>query len=176
MIGQPRVAGRAPHVAVQQRPQPIGIHEGAGVPIVDILTAMATSSELQPRRYSRWALAWVPVIAWAALIFLASAQPNLVFLPDLTLDLVVRKLGHAGVFGILALLLWRAIATTTRVRRPWAWALALAVLYAISDELHQGGVSGRHPSPVDVAIDAAGALIAIAVVAGLRGRRRTGPG
>jgi VanZ family protein len=84
---------------------------------------------------------------------------------------VVRKLGHAAVFGILALLLWRAIATTTHVRRPWAWALALAILYAISDEVHQGGVSGRYPSPVDVAIDAAGALIAVAIVGGMLRRR-----
>ncbi len=104
------------------------------------------------------------MVAWAALIFVASAQSDLVFVPDATLDLVVRKLGHAAVFGILALLLWRALATTTRLRRPWAWALALAILYAISDELHQGGVSGRYPSPVDVAIDAAGALIAVAIV------------
>jgi hypothetical protein len=61
----------------------------------------------------------------------------LVFLPDVTLDIVVRKLGHAAVFWILALLLWRAIATTTRVRRPGAWAVLLAILYAITDELHQ---------------------------------------
>jgi len=113
--------------------------------------------------------------AWAALVFLASAQSDLVFVPDPALDLIVRKLGHAGVFGILALLLWRAFATTTRVRRPWAWALALAILYAISDEVHQGGVSGRYSSPVDVAIDAAGALIAVASVALMYRRRRAGP-
>ena len=133
---------------------------------------MATSSEPRSRGYRRRALAWAPVGAWAALIFLASAQSDLVFVPDATLDLVVRKLGHAAVFGILALLLWRAIATTTRLRRPWAWALALAILYAVSDELHQGGVSGRHPSPVDVGIDAAGALVAVAIVGAARRRRR----
>ena len=133
---------------------------------------MATSSEPRSRSYGRLALAWAPVGAWAALIFVASAQSDLVFVPDASLDLVVRKLGHAAVFGILALLLWRAIATTTRLRRPWAWALALAILYAISDELHQGGVPGRYPSPVDVAIDAAGALIAVGAVAALVHRRR----
>lgn len=123
---------------------------------------------------ARSALAWLPVGAWAALIFMASAQSDLVFLPDAELDLVVRKVGHAAVFGMLALLLLRAITTTTRVRRPWAWALALTILYAISDELHQGAVSGRHPSPVDVTIDAAGAVVAILAVAGvvhLRSRR-----
>ena len=137
---------------------------------------MATSSKPRLRRYGPWALAWGPVIAWAAIIFLASAQPDLVFVPDASLDLVVRKLGHAAVFGILALLLWRAMATTTQVRRPWAWALALAILYAVSDEVHQGGVSGRHASPVDVAIDATGALIAVAIVVSVRRRRRAGPG
>ncbi len=67
-------------------------------------------------------MAWLPAVAWAALIFAFSAQPGLTFVPDEGLDLVVRKLGHMGIFGILALLLWRAVATTTRVRRPWAWA------------------------------------------------------
>lgn len=135
---------------------------------------MVTSSEPRSRNYRRWALAWTPVVGWAALIFVASAQSDLTFVPDATLDLVVRKLGHAAVFGVLALLLWRALASTTRLRRPWAWGLALAILYAISDELHQGGVAGRYSSPVDVAIDAAGALIAVAIVALLHRRHPTG--
>ncbi len=117
-------------------------------------------------------LAWVPVVAWAALIFAASAQPDLRFIADPALDLVVRKIGHMAVFGILALLLWRAVAATTRTRWPWAWAIALAVGYAISDELHQGLVAGRHPTPLDVVIDAAGVLLAVGiVVAAARVRR-----
>lgn len=76
-----------------------------------------------------------------------------------------------GVFGILALLTWRALAGTTAWRRPWAWAFALTVLCAASDELHQGFVAGRHPSATDVAIDATGALLALAA-AGLSSSRR----
>ena len=114
---------------------------------------------------------WAPVIAWAALIFMFSAQPNLSFVPDAGLDFVVRKLGHMGVFGILALLLWRALAGTTAWRRPWAWAFALAVLYAVTDELHQGLVVTRHPSLLDVGIDATGALIAVVAVGLIRSRR-----
>ena len=143
---------------------------------IAMLAAMETTPKAGIRGGRRTAVAWAPPVAWAALIFLASAQANLRFLPDDSLDFVLRKLGHAAVFGILALLLWRAIGTTTHARRPWAWALVLAILYAATDELHQGGVTGRHPSPVDVAIDAAGALIAVGVVAGvLYVRRRTGP-
>lgn len=107
-------------------------------------------------------MAWGPAIAWAGLIFAFSAQPDLRFVPDEGLDFLIRKAGHMVVFGILALLIWRAVATTTARRRPWAWALALAVLYAITDELHQGSVAGREASAVDVGIDAAGALFAIA--------------
>jgi VanZ family protein len=77
-----------------------------------------------------------------------------------------------AVFGILALLVWRALATATRIPRPAIWAIALTVLYAITDELHQGAVSGRHASPVDVGIDAAGAIVAVAVI-GLLHRRRS---
>ena len=116
-------------------------------------------------------LTWAPPVAWAGLIFVLSAQPDLRFLPDEGLDFVIRKVGHAAVFGILALLLWRALRATTSLRRPWAWAVALTVLYAIFDELHQGVVVGRYASIVDVGIDAAGAVIAVAVVTLVRSRR-----
>ena len=75
-----------------------------------------------------------------------------------------EKAGYMAVFGILALLAWCALATTTAWRRPWAPALTLVVLCAITDELHQGFVAGRHPSPVNVGIDAAGALIAVVAI------------
>ena len=116
-------------------------------------------------------LEWLPAIAWAGLIFTFSAQPNLRFVTDELLDFVIRKIGHMAAFGILALLAWRALTRTTTWRRPWAWALALAVLYAATDELHQGFVAGRHPSPVDVGVDTAGALIALVAVGLIRSRR-----
>jgi VanZ family protein len=106
-------------------------------------------------------LAWIPAIVWAGLIFAFSAQPNLRFVPDDGLDFLIRKAGHMVVFGILALLIWRAVATTTALRRPLAWALVLVVLYAITDELHQSIVAGREASAGDVGIDAAGALVVL---------------
>lgn len=119
-------------------------------------------------------LAWGPVIAWAALIFWFSAQANLRFAPQESVDFVVRKTGHMFVFGILAVLLWRALASGAVGRaRLWAWLLTVA--YAGSDEFHQSFTRGRHPALTDVAIDAVGALIALAVVSAvvriLRDRR-----
>jgi VanZ family protein len=83
-----------------------------------------------------------------------------------------------GVFGILLLLVWWAIRRSTALprRRAILVALGLTVLYAALDELHQGTVSGRHASPIDVGIDAVGAVGAIAAVraGSLLVRRRGG--
>ena len=116
-----------------------------------------------PRGLGPLFLAWLPAVAWAALIFVSSALPSISFAPEPWLDFLVRKTGHMGVFGILALLARRAVAITTTWRRPGAWALGLAVAYAIIDEVHQGFV-GREATLRDVVFDAAGAVIALAAL------------
>jgi VanZ family protein len=111
-----------------------------------------------------WLPAWAAVIAWAALIFAFSATPNLRFVQADTLDFVVRKAGHMAVFGIFAILLWRAISLSQR-RGALAISFAVTVVYASTDEFHQLFTKGRHASPVDVGIDSVGALIALAALA-----------
>ncbi|HEU4942318.1 MAG TPA: VanZ family protein [Gaiellaceae bacterium] len=94
---------------------------------------------------------WGPVVAWAALIFALSSVPGLGTGLGVW-DLVLRKLAHATEFAILAALLVRA------VRDP-RWAIAIGVLYAVSDEIHQSFVAGRHGAPLDVLIDSAGVVV-----------------
>jgi VanZ like family len=110
---------------------------------------------------SRVLSAWLPVVAWAGLIFTLSA------IPDLGTglggwDLVLRKLAHAAEFAVLGLLLLRALG------HAWS-AFWLGVAYAVTDEIHQAFVPGRLGSPLDVVIDAAG--VAAGVVLALRFRR-----
>jgi VanZ family protein len=110
---------------------------------------------------SRLLSVWVPVLAWAAVIFTLSSIPNLG--TDLGgWDLLLRKLAHATEYAILGALLWRALK-----REPAAFAAGVA--YALSDELHQHFVRGRHGAPLDVAIDAFGVLLGVAAAS--RGRR-----
>jgi VanZ family protein len=107
---------------------------------------------------SRVFSAWLPVAAWAAVIFALSSVPDL----GTGLggwDLLLRKLAHAAEFAILGALLLRALG------RPLA-AFVLGTAYAVSDEIHQAFVAGRVGSPVDVAIDAVGVAVGIAL--GLR--------
>ena len=120
---------------------------------------------------ARRIVAWLPAIGWALLIFWFSAQPNLRFAQDELLDLVVRKLGHMGVFGILALLVWRGLAVTTPARPAWAWAAGLSLLYAATDEFHQAFTPGREPTIRDVAIDGLGIAIAVVIARAVLGWR-----
>ena len=138
-----------------------------------ILTPMDQAAERPDHHVPAVISSWLPAIAWACLIFAFSAQPNLRFMPDEGLDFVVRKAGHMAVFGILAELLGRGLSRSTGWRRRWVGlgALALAALYAVSDEVHQAFVDGRHPSANDVGIDVAGALIALLVLGAVRSRR-----
>ena len=111
---------------------------------------------------------WLPPLALMALIFALSAQPNLSSGLGL-IDLVGRKIVHMAEFGALCALWWRALAPTLCFDRALAAAAAVAVLYAVSDEWHQTFTEGRHGSPWDVAIDAAG--VGLAVLLASRGRR-----
>ena len=100
---------------------------------------------------------WGPVVLWAAVIFAFSSIPSLGTGLG-TWDTILRKAAHVTEYAILGLLLMRAIGREIP-------AVLIGVAYAISDELHQHFVRGRHSSPIDVAIDSAGVLIGVLVLA-----------
>jgi VanZ family protein len=131
-------------------------------------------NRLRTRRSAAIFLAWSLVAVWAGVIFALSATPNLRIAQAADLDFILRKSGHMAVFGILAVLIWRALALSA-VRRAMVWSLLLTVAYAASDEFHQSFTAGRNASAVDVSIDSAGALIALVALAvwlHMRARRR----
>ena len=103
-----------------------------------------------------------PPLALMALIFFFSAQPDLGTGLGVW-DTILRKAAHMAEYGLLWYLWCRAL----ELHSPWP-AAALTLAYAASDELHQSFVEGRHGTPVDVLIDAAGVAIAVA----LHSRRR----
>jgi VanZ family protein len=96
---------------------------------------------------------WLPVVLWAAVIFAFSSIPSLSSGLG-TWDLFLRKAAHMTEYAILALLLARALQREVP-------AFALGVLYAVSDEIHQSFVRGRHAAVLDVAIDSVGLLIGL---------------
>ncbi len=105
---------------------------------------------------------WLPVLAWAAVIFAFSSVPSLSSGLG-AWDTVLRKGAHITEYAVLGALLYRALGR----EGP---ALAAGIAYAATDELHQHFVRGRHASPVDVAIDALG--LALGMLVWLRVRPR----
>jgi len=91
-------------------------------------------------------------------IFALSAQPSL----DSGLgvvDQIGRKLVHFGEYALLCFLWWRPLARVTSPRRAALLAFVLTSGYAITDEVHQTFVEGRHGNALDWLIDSAGAAI-----------------
>jgi VanZ family protein len=105
---------------------------------------------------------FAPPLALMGVIFFFSAQPDLGTGLG-AWDTIVRKAAHMAEYGLLWFLWQRALGTRT----PWP-AVAITLAFAASDEYHQTFVEGRHGSPLDVLIDAAGVAIAVAIA------RRTG--
>ena len=125
------------------------------------------------RKLSRGLWVWAPPIALMALIFGLSAMPasdeDHGFLYVLS-----RKAAHFTEYALLLALWWRALASKLPERRALVVALAITILYAGSDELHQTFVNGRAGRPLDVGIDAAGALTAAALIVRARPGRKVG--
>jgi len=138
---------------------------------------------LKPLSFAKY---WLPVIACMALIFSGSGDTLSVqhtsrilaplihwLFPSMPQEtagqmvIVIRKCGHMTEFGLLALLIWRALLKPTRPQpTPWRWADArlvfeLTVLYAATDELHQSFVPSRQGAIRDVFVDVAGAGTAL---------------
>jgi VanZ family protein len=148
-------------------------------------------------RFSDLLKSWLPVLLWMALMFTASTDlfstehtsrflvPFLRWLkPDISgatiaqIHFLIRKAAHLTEYAILAILLWRAL----RVQRVnvhsslWpqaALALAVAIIFAVTDEYHQAFVPSRGSSAVDVLIDSCGAALGLALRWGIN-RRKSG--
>ena len=120
---------------------------------------------------------WLPVVAWGGVIWTLSTGwftgelTGSFLLPILhalfpratpaqlrAMHMGIRKLAHFGEYLILSVLLYRALRTERRWSlRPALLALALAGLYAVCDEVHQGFVPGRTAAATDCLIDISGA-------------------
>ena len=114
---------------------------------------------------TRWeaVLAWLVLLSFASVIFYLSSQsepPRLPFPVFPGLDKIV----HACEFGLFGLLVFWVVGCslqTLSARSRGIVSVVIAVLYGISDEIHQTFVPMRHGDPFDVLADAAGAVCAL---------------
>lgn len=110
-----------------------------------------------------WRLLWLwgPPIAYMIAIHVESSMSD-VGPPAGMSD----KVAHAMGFGLLALLVLRALAGGAW-RGVTRWTLigcvAIALLYGVQDEWHQRSTPGRTSDVMDVAADVSGAAVAAAL-------------
>ena len=103
---------------------------------------------------------WLPVTALCAVIFIQSAYPPV---EQISTWPHIDKLLHLSVYGILGVLICRALSTIvpfkTNKWRLLVCTVLLTTLYGLSDEWHQSFVSGRDASAADLLADFAGAFV-----------------
>ncbi|HYS16593.1 MAG TPA: VanZ family protein [Candidatus Binatia bacterium] len=124
------------------------------------------------------AVLWMAVITWLSSDVGSAAHTGNWLLPILeafapwatpaqldALHGLVRKGGHLTEYALLAALWHRAFAQGRHVGpRAAAWiAFAISLGWAVLDEARQSFVPSRTASAVDVAIDGAGAFLAVVV-------------
>lgn len=104
----------------------------------------------------------LPAILYCVLIFLISSLSDPPA-PDFKLEWG-DKINHAGAFGLMMLLAFRAARWILRERSMPAQlsaALLYCVLYGLTDEIHQMFVPNRHGDPFDLLADAVGASLGL---------------
>ena len=112
-------------------------------------------------RLLRIASLWGPVAVYLTLL---TSLSNRVDLPKIHVGDMFMHLAAYTVLGVLALRAFHGGITRPRWRAVLG-AVALTVGYGLIDEFRQGFVDGRDASGYDVLADAAGAVLAVVVVA-----------
>jgi VanZ family protein len=136
---------------------------------------------------------WIPAAVWMLIIFSLSAQPALAsnslsrgvtkiivetvgkIIPlDIEMstlnDIVsqfnhfVRKFAHFSAYAVLGVLVsFALLRNEMKGKRAFVLTLAICIIFAVSDELHQLFVPGRGCQLKDVIIDTAGAVSGTAI-------------
>ncbi len=104
---------------------------------------------------------WLPLLFWMAAIFFMSNQPSEALPVYGPWDWLIKKGAHFLAYALLAVLAFRV---TREGPRPYLTAFLIAFIYAISDEIHQLFIDGRHGTAVDVVIDSLGAFTALLLI------------
>ena len=111
----------------------------------------------------------LPAVAYMAVIVGMSSIPGH-DLPDLGLW-SFDKVVHAIEFGLLGILLYRALRFPRPVWRPYLLTLLIGIPFAALDEIHQLFVPGRFCDIYDFLMDVAGIVLFAGISARIHGGR-----
>ena len=105
---------------------------------------------------------WLPVVAYASLIFYLSSLPGI---PEPILKVTKETfILHMIEYAILSILLFRAFVNSNKTmlkNKAIFLAIFIATLYGITDEFHQFFVPGRICSHIDIIANGLGSIIVL---------------
>lgn len=108
----------------------------------------------------KWALYWLPPIVWMMIIFAFSSHHKIQVSEVYILNFLFFKSLHVIEYAILYFLLFRAFNSLTKSSFTksdvFLFSFLLAILYAVSDEIHQTFIPSRDGRLRDVFIDTIG--------------------
>jgi len=116
------------------------------------------------------ALWWTSSILYMAQIYYISSLSGIK--PPVSFPLI-DKFAHAIEYGILSVLVYFALRSTfiLSARLIFFLAFSIALLFGISDEVHQLYVAGRNASGEDLIADAAGSYLFLVAIRYIREKR-----
>jgi VanZ family protein len=102
---------------------------------------------------------WGPPFVLVCLLFYSSSRPAVIVSEIYWPDFFVKKIGHMIVYGLLFLLIYRALKNSVgkSLSKPELVAYILTFLYGVSDEYHQTLTPGRQGLIRDMMINGFGA-------------------
>lgn len=117
-----------------------------------------------------------PVVLWCAAIFVISSIPSIPGPKDTVLNFILKKSAHITEYAILYFLTFRAVNQTKTIHRDheiirqlpektnYLIPLIFIIFYAITDEIHQYFVPGRHARWYDICFDTLGGIISLYLI------------
>ena len=111
---------------------------------------------------------WLPPVIWGALIFSVSSTTVPQVSEVYWQDFVAHKTAHVIEYGILGILVYRAL-LQEKINKKQAviFAIGVAFLYGLTDELHQSFTPFRTSRLRDVIIDTIGATFSLWIISSI---------
>ena len=112
-------------------------------------------------KFRKFLICWLPLIVYCLAIYIQSARPSPEHLPDVKF---FDKILHFAAYGLLGVLFFRAYETLPLKNNKYLlilFSIGSAILYGISDEIHQYFVPFRHADIMDVIANSIGSFCGV---------------
>lgn len=113
---------------------------------------------------------WFPFLVWALLIFAFSSRTTGIVTEIHWQDFVFKKTIHVIEYFVFCLLLFRALKASgvKELKNALFISFYSALVYGITDEIHQSFIPGRTANVRDIVIDGTGAMFSVYFVSKLK--------